>query len=188
MFILQKIYSFFVDTIQTILLAASVFLVVYVFLFRPFQVNGQSMYPNFHDQQFVLTSLISLKTEELKRGDVIVFQAPTDADKDYIKRVIGLPGDRVSIRDGQVFVNSTMLDEHAYLSSEVKTFGGSFLQDGSEVTVPQENYFVIGDNRSNSSDSREWGFVTMEKIIGKSMVIYWPVKDFQVVKNPFSPS
>ncbi|HEX7041908.1 MAG TPA: signal peptidase I [Patescibacteria group bacterium] len=184
MFILRKVYAFLVDTIQSILIAASVFLVIYIFLFRPFQVNGESMYPNFHDQQYVLTNLITLRFGAPVRGDVIVFKAPPDPDKDFIKRVIGLPGDTVMVKDGGVYVNGNFLDESSYLSSDVKTYGGAFLKDGDTITVPSGEYFVMGDNRQYSSDSREWGFVPSENIIGKSFLIYWPLNEAKTIGNP----
>src|SRR5690348_11839293 len=147
MFILRKIYTFLVDTIQSILIAASVFLVIYIFLFRPFEVNGQSMFPNFHDKEYVLTNLITLRFGQPVQGDVIVFKAPPDPDKDFIKRVIGVPGDTVMVKDGGVSVNGQPLDESAYLNSDVKTYGGAFLKDGDTITVPTGEYFVMGDNR-----------------------------------------
>ncbi len=96
--ILRKIYSFLLDTIQTFLLAAAVFLIIYAFLFRPFEVKGDSMYPNFKDKQYVLTNLISLRFSDPKQGDVVVFNAPNDKEKDYIKRVIGIAGDTIMLK------------------------------------------------------------------------------------------
>lgn len=185
MLFLRNIYLFLVDTVQTFLIAASVFLVIYIFLFRPFQVNGQSMYPTFIDKEYVLTNLFILKFEKPKRGDVIVFKAPNNKEKDYIKRVIGIPGDTISLNDNNVYLNNRKLDESAYLKDEVKTYAGSFLTIGGEITVPQNQYFVLGDNRSASSDSREWGFVKESEIIGKSFVVYWPPNSLKVVKNPY---
>lgn len=186
MFIFRKIFSFFVDTIQTILLAASVFLVIYIFLFRPFQVSGLSMFPNFEDKEYVLTDLIDYHFQQPKLGDVIVFQAPKDTDKDFIKRVIGISGDMVSIRNGNIYINNKKLDESKYLKDTVKTYGGSFLNEDQTITVPQDEYFVIGDNRSYSSDSREWGFVKQNLIIGKSLFVYWPLSRMRWIKNPFN--
>lgn len=186
MFILQKIYSFFIDTVQTILLAASVFIVIYIFLFRPFQVSGQSMYPIFLDKEYVLTNLIALKIDTIKRGEVIVFKAPIDNEKDFIKRVIGLPGDSVMVKDGNVYINDQKLDELSFLKPEVKTYGGSFLHDGQAVVVPEGEYLVMGDNRPYSSDSREWGFVKKDLIIGKSFFVYWPPERMRLVKNPLN--
>lgn len=185
MSILQSIYHFLIDTIQTVLLAASVFLVIYIFLFRPFQVSGASMHPTFVDGEYVLTNLITLKFNELKKGDVIVFQAPNDAEKDFIKRVIGVPGDSISIANGYIYLNGQKLDESAYLNSDVLTYGGAFLSERQTVVVPDNQYFAVGDNRSHSSDSRQFGFIKREKIIGKSMFVYWPPNKMRWVKNPF---
>ncbi len=184
MFILRKIYTFLVDIVETLLLAAAAFLVIYVFLFRPFQVNGASMYPNFTDREYILTNIISLNFEKPKKGEVIVFKSPQDEEKDFIKRVIAVPGDKIYIKDGSVFLNGHMLDESKYLKSDVRTYGGSFLKEGKEVEVPLENYFVMGDNRSYSSDSREWSFVPLKSVIGKSFFVYWPLGEMRVVKTP----
>lgn len=184
--ILKKIYNFTLDTMQTILLAASIFLVVYIFLFRPFQVSGESMFPTYKNKEYVLTSLIHIRFEELRRGDVIVFHSPTDPDKDYIKRVMALEGDTIYIKDGFVYVNDKKVDESKYLSDEVRTYGGNFMQEGIPVTVPEDNYIVIGDNRPFSSDSREWGFLTKSKVIGKSLFVYWPANKMRLIENPFN--
>lgn len=184
MSILRRIYSFLLDTIQTILLAASFFLVVYVFFFRPFQVSGQSMFPTFHDKEYVLTNLIIMQFENPKRGDVIVFKSPTDEEKDFIKRVIGVPNDTVAVRGGRVYVNDLQLDESKYLSTDVYTATGSFMREGQHVIVPEDQYFVVGDNRPHSSDSREWGFIKKSAIIGKSLFVYWPPQRARLVENP----
>jgi signal peptidase I len=182
---LRKIYTFLIDIIQSLLLVFSIFLVVYIFLFRPFQVSGNSMYPNYHDKQYILTNIIALKISSLKRGDVVVFRAPRDMEKDYIKRVIGLPGDTIMLKDGNVYVNNVLLDESAYLNSNVRTYGGLFLKENNPTTVTQNTYFVLGDNRTGSSDSREWGFVSLSLIVGKSLFVYWPLNEMGIVKNPY---
>lgn len=183
---LRKIYSFLIDTVQTLLLVFAVFLVIYIFLFRPFQVSGNSMYPTFFDKQYILTNIIGLKLGKLKVGDVIVFKAPPDPEKDYIKRVIGVSGDSVLIRNGDVYVNGKLLDQSAYLKPLVKTYGGLFLHENEPVTVPPDSYFVMGDNRSGSSDSREWGFVPAKSVIGESFFVYWPINKMGIIKNPYN--
>lgn len=182
---LRKIYTFLIDTVQTFLLVFAVFLVIYVFLFRPFQVSGNSMYPTFFDKQYILTNIIALKFNKPKLGDVIVFKAPPDPEKDYIKRVIGIPGDTVSIKNGDVYVNGKLLNQSVFLKSSVKTYGGSFLAEDEVKTVPPESYFVIGDNRAGSSDSREWGFISVKSIIGQSFFVYWPLDKIEIIKNPY---
>lgn len=184
--ILRKIYFFFLDTMQTILIAASIFLVIYIFLFRPFQVSGESMFPTFKNGEYILTNLITLRFSDPQRGDVLVFKAPVNQEKDFIKRVIGMPGDSVLLKDGFVYVNGKKLDESAYLDANVRTYGGSFLREGQAIVVPQGEYFMMGDNRPFSSDSREWGFLNRESVIGRSFYVYWPLNTMRIVKNPYT--
>lgn len=186
MFILRKIFGFLVDSLQSLLLAAAVFLVIYVFLFRPFQVSGQSMYPTFNNGEYILTNIISLKFENPKFGDVIVFEAPKDPEKDFIKRIIGVPQDRVYINNGRVYRNGALLNESAYLKPDVFTGPEAFLSENQEVTVPKNHYFVLGDNRPHSADSREFGFIPLEDIIGISYFLYWPLNQMKIIKNPYA--
>mgnify|MGYP001614322180 CR=1 FL=1 len=183
---LKKAYFFFLDFMQTVLLAASVFLVIYIFLFRPFQVSGESMFSTFKNKEYILTNLVAMRFEEPKRGDVIVFHSPTDKEKDFIKRVIGTPGDSVAVHEGSVYVNGIKLNESVYLDKEIKTYGGAFLRDGADpVLVPDGSYIVMGDNRPYSSDSREWGLLRKDEIIGKSFFVYWPITTARLISNPF---
>lgn len=182
---LRKTYAILLDTVQTLLIVFAVFLVIYIFLFRPFQVSGNSMHPTFLDKQYILTNIITLKLAPPKQGDVIVFKAPNDPEKDYIKRVIGIPEDQIMIKNGNVYVNGKFLDQSKYLKPTVKTYGGSFLKEDVGVVVPAESYFVMGDNRYGSSDSREWGFVPLKSIIGKSFFAYWPLDKMEIIKNPY---
>ncbi len=183
---LRKIYAILIDAVQSLLVAAAIFLVVYQFLLRPFEVKGDSMYPNFYNNSYVLTNVISLKFQNPKLGDVIVFKAPPDPEKVFIKRVIGTPGDTIMVKNGGVYLNGTLLDESSFLKPTVKTNGGAFLKEGETLTVPAKNYFVMGDNRPFSSDSREWGFVKNDAIIGFSFFVYWPPPEAKLVKNPYN--
>lgn len=183
--IAKKVYAFFLDTMQTILLAASIFLVIYIFFFRPFQVSGESMYPTFKNKEYILTNLITLRIDDPKKGDVIVFKAPLDKDKDFIKRVLATEGDIIYLKDGFVYVNGEKVDESKYLANDVRTYGGSFLKEGEPVTVPAGQFIVMGDNRPFSSDSREWGFLKKEDVIGKSFFVYWPIDKMHVINNPY---
>lgn len=184
--ILKKIYNFLIDTMQTILLAASIFLVIYIFLFRPFQVSGDSMFPTYKNKEYILTNLIGLRFHEPKKGDVVVFHSPSDAEKDFIKRVMASPGDTIYIKEGFVYVNNAKVDESSYLKEDVRTYGGNFMKEDVPVSVPEGNYIVMGDNRPFSSDSREWGYLPKEKIIGESLFVYWPVSNMRTIKNPYS--
>lgn len=141
------------------------------------------MHPNYENGEYVLTNLITLRFKSVVRGDIVVFESPTNKEKDFIKRVIGVPEDEVMIKAGFVFVNYIKLDESEYLEPDVKTYAGAFIKEGEPQVVPPDNYFVLGDNRSFSSDSREWGFVASQKIIGKSFLVYWPIIKSRLVKH-----
>ena len=185
---LKRIYFKFLDVSQTILFGASFLLVIYIFVLQPHQVSGSSMYPTFKDQQLLFSYLLDVQFHNLHRGDVVVFHAPpaSEADKLYIKRIIGMPGDSVRVEGGAVYINDAKLNESAYLKPDVATYGGSFLKDGETQVVPSNAYFVMGDNRPYSSDSRAWGFVTYTKLIGRSAVRFWPVNTFTIVpRNPY---
>lgn len=183
--VIRKIYFFFLDIIQTLILVFAVFIVIYIFLFRPFQVNGDSMYPNFFHKEYVLTNIVVLRFKEPKFGDVIIFRAPPDLEKDYIKRVIAVPGDSILFESGKVYLNGKLLDEDKYLNPFVRTRAGSFIQEGKTIIVPKNSYFVMGDNRVESSDSREWGFVPIKSIIGEAFFVYWPIDKIGIIKNPY---
>lgn len=145
------------------------------------------MYPTFKNKEYILTNIIAVKINlPLKHGDVIVFHAPTDKEKDFIKRIIGMPGDTVAVKDGYVYLNGKKLDESAYLDDTRKTYGGAFLRDGADpITVPEGSLIVMGDNRPYSSDSREWGFLTYGGVIGKSFFVYWPLDKARLITNPY---
>lgn len=179
----KKIYLKFLDTAQAFLFVVSFFLVLYIFVIQPHEVSGSSMHPTFKDKEFLLSYLLDVQLQSIKRGDVIVFHSPVEEDKLYIKRVIGVPGDTLRIENGKVFHNEVLLDESAYLSSEVATYGGSFLHDMETVSVPEGTFFVMGDNRPYSSDSREWGFLPYDKLIGRSMVRVWPANTFTLIER-----
>lgn len=175
--IVKKIGKFFLDMIETVVMALAFFVMMYLFLFQPHQVQGNSMLPNFHDQEYLLTDKISYKIGEPKRGDVVIFKAPKNEEYDYIKRIIGLPGESVGLLGGKIYLNGIPLKEN-YLPSELATNGESFLKEGQTVPVAPDNYFVLGDNRPHSSDSRDWGPVPKQNIIGKAWWRYFPVKVF----------
>lgn len=184
--ILKKIYVKFLDTAQSLLFVASIFLFLYIFVIQPHEVSGLSMFPTFHNQDFLLSYLLDVKTNSLRRGDVVVFHAPYDVEKLYIKRIIGMPGDIIKIEGGKVYKNDVLLDEKAYLNETVETYGGSYLRDGQAITVPAGTIFVMGDNRPYSSDSREWGPLDEKKLIGRSMMRVWPMNTFVIIpRDPY---
>ncbi|KKS80087.1 MAG: Signal peptidase I [Candidatus Beckwithbacteria bacterium GW2011_GWA2_43_10] len=141
------------------------------------------MYDNFLDGEYLLTDKVNYRFHLPQQGDVVVFKAPKNEDYDYIKRVIGLPGDRVKVESGRVFVNDQILDESGYLASDISTRPGYYAKEGLTITVPAGSYFVMGDNRNNSSDSRDWGPVPTDNIVGKAWIRYWPLNQIGVVNK-----
>jgi signal peptidase I len=186
------------ELLQTVVLTLAIFLGVRSVV-QNFRVEGASMEPTLETGQYLLISKVSYfhiegtpldhllptshqgSTDYLfggpARGDIVVFRAPTQPDKDFIKRVIGLPGDTVLVKNGQVYVNGQALDE-PYIHFPA-TYTYPF--DGQPRTVPDGNYFVLGDNRPNSSDSHLGWFVPVENLVGKAWVSYWPPADWGVV-------
>lgn len=179
---LRRLGAFLLDILEVVVLAVGIFLIVYLLILRPHKIKGASMSPNFPDGEYLLTEKVSYYLNDPKRGDVVVFKPPV-SDDEYIKRVIGMPGDTISIQNGYVHINGERLQEE-YLDETVVTSGGSFLTDGQEYQVPDNMYFVIGDNRPHSSDSRAWGPVTKSAMTGRAWVVYWPPQEAGKVPAP----
>ena len=162
------------DLCVSVLLA----IVVILFLYQPVKVEGTSMMPTLDDQEriFINKFVYRFHFEKIDRGDTVVFWFPGDPSKSYIKRVIGMPGDRVEVHDGAVIVNGRPLEED-YVPQEYR--------DQSEMrptTVGPDEYFVLGDHRSSSNDSRAWGMVPRHYIYGKAVFIYWPLDKMGLLK------
>lgn len=179
---IRRIVNFVLDSIQALVLALSVFVLLYLFIAQPNQVNGQSMMPNFEDKAFLLTDKISYKTKDPKRGDIVVFKAPpseacSEDECEYIKRVIGLPGETIMVKDDSVYINGNLLEEN-YLPDEFVTRAGSYLSLGRLVSIPVGEYILFGDNRSHSRDAREFGLVPKGDIVGRAIWVYWPPEFF----------
>ena len=160
------------DVLETLVLSVVLFLGINAVSAR-IRVESISMQPNLYAGDFVIVNKLAYKLGIPQRGDIIVFRYPPDPTQTpYIKRVIGLSGDQIHIADGKVYVNNQLLVE-PYL--QVNT------SRGGDWTVPANSLFVMGDNRNNSSDSRSWGMVPMENVIGKALVIYWPPEDWELL-------
>src|SRR5258708_1127236 len=175
--------KFFLDIIQIIIFAVSIFLFVYLLIMQPHKINGESMETNFHNNEYILTEKITYDFNKPKQGDVIVFKAPPDGHDEYIKRIIGLPGDTVMVNNCKVYVNGQKLNETSYLADSVCTNPGTFATEGLTLTVPANNYFLLGDNRPHSLDGRYFGFINKDKFTGRAWLIYCPLGNAGVVKH-----
>ncbi|UII57393.1 signal peptidase I [Cytobacillus spongiae] len=167
-----------------VLLAA----VIRYFLFAPIVVDGLSMMPTLHDQDRMIVNKFSYTIGEPKRFDIIVFHAPEN--KDYIKRVIGLPGDKVEYKNDKLYINGEAYEEPYLDEYKADVVDGplteSFTLEETPVgqaTVPEGHLFVMGDNRRYSKDSRHIGAVSMEEILGKTNMVYWPIEDARIIKH-----
>lgn len=163
------------EVIETIVLTLLIFLVIR-FLIQSYHIEGPSMQPGLHTNEYVLVNKVSYLFQAPKRGDVIVFHYPLNTTQDYIKRIIGLPGDTVRTDQTHVWVNGVELNE-PYISMP-------FNPDATKTwKVPPGDYFVLGDNRPVSDDSRYWGFVPKDLIVGNAMLVYWPFSNWQIINT-----
>lgn len=181
--LVKKALGLLYEMVEVFVVSASIFVVVYLFLMQPHQVKGSSMFPTFKDGEYVLTDKVTFRTRRPIWGDVIVFKAPINENFDFVKRVIGVPGDKIMVSGGKVFINGKPLNE-VYLPSEYTTAAGQFLHEGTEYTIPEGSVFALGDNRDHSSDSRDWGPVPDKNIIGRAFFRYWPTSKMGVIVNP----
>lgn len=178
---------FILEFIQSIVLALSVFVLLYLFVAQPNEVKGSSMEPNFKNGEFLLTEKLSYRFGEPQRGDVVVFKAPpsepcAEEECEYIKRVIAKGGDRVMVKGGRVYVNGAVLNED-FIPAGAETQPGNYSLEGVERVVPEGHFLCLGDNRLHSRDSREFGPVAEDLIVGRAFFKYWPSEVFGLVKE-----
>jgi signal peptidase I len=171
---MKKFFIFIWEIIKIVIISLAIIIPIRYYLVQPFFVRGASMEPNFDNGEYLVVDEISYRFKEPGRGEVIVFKFPRDPSQYYIKRIIGLPGETVEIRDHQViiynqeFPEGIVLDESFYLTNGQTTWGNV------KIKLNEDEYFVLGDNRSASSDSRQWGALPREYIIGRVWIRAWP--------------
>lgn len=172
---MKKLIIFIWEVVKIAVISLAIIIPVRYYLIQPFFVRGASMEPNFDNGQYLVIDEISYRFEEPARGEVIVFKYPWDPSQYYIKRIIGLPQETIQIKDGQVIIYNQenqegfVLDESAYLPQ------GKITSGQKKIDLGQDEYFVLGDNRNASSDSRQWGALSEEFIIGRVWIRAWPV-------------
>jgi signal peptidase I len=155
------------ELLQTVVVAALLFFAVNLVTAR-IRVEGSSMEPTLHDGELVVVYRLAYRWQAPQRGDIVVFRFPLDPDRRFIKRIIGLPGDTIAVHDGRVWVNGDALDE-PYIAAPPRYDG--------EWQVRDDEVFVLGDNRNNSSDSQNWGPLPVRDLIGKAVLVYWPPEE-----------
>lgn len=168
---------------EPLLVAAVLAVVIRTFFFGPYKIPTGSMRTTFLEGDRIFVDKISYRFNTPKRGDIIVFKYPLDKKKDFVKRLAGLPGDRILIEDGKLIINGEVMDnppfsEHYYYNRDDWDYG----KTGMQIDVPQDRFFVLGDNSAQSSDSRNWGFVPKKNLIGRAFFIWWPLKRVKAVQ------
>jgi signal peptidase I len=179
---MKNFLSFVWEIIKIVLIALLIVIPIRYFLFQPFFVQGQSMEPNFEDGDYLIIDEISYRFRDPQRGEVVVFKYPNNLSQRYIKRIIGLPGETVEIENGQVIISSEggekILEESDYFPSSIFTPGDV------QLSLGENEYFVLGDNRSSSSDSRRWGALPQEDIVGRVFLRAWPFTALAKFETP----
>ncbi|MFA5355656.1 MAG: signal peptidase I [Candidatus Paceibacterota bacterium] len=180
---MKNLLAFIWEVLKIVVIALLIVLPIRYFLFQPFFVNGQSMEPNFEDGDYLIVDELSYRMRAPERGEVVVFNYPHDPTQRYIKRIIGLPGETLEIVNGKIYVLSNgneeynELDESSYLST-------AYTSGSLTVELGESEYFVLGDNRAASSDSRKWGNLPKENIIGRVYLRAWPIASFDKIGTP----
>lgn len=171
------------ETIKVAIISLIIILGIRSFIMQPFFVDGKSMEPNFYDGDYLIIDEVSYKFWEPKRGDVIIFHYPYDTREFYIKRIIGLPGEKIEIKDNKIIIYNSeykdgmIINENVYIPDSAITLGNYAKE------LKNDEYYVLGDNRSASSDSRFWGVLEKRFIVGKAWVRAWPFDDFSVFEE-----
>lgn len=181
------------EWIESIIIALVLAMIIRTFLVQAFKIPTGSMRPTLQEGDLILVNKFIYGAKvpftdfrlpalaQLKRGDVIVFIYPEDPKKDFIKRLAGLPGDTLEIKDGSVYLNGKPLAQPAF-NQRYYYNRGEWGQENQQITVPQDSFFVLGDNSASSQDSRYWGFVPAKNILGRAILIYWPPNRIRVIK------
>ena len=171
---LRSTLEFVWEVLKVVIVVFAIIIPVRHYLVKPFYVRGASMEPNFHDYEYLVVDELSYRLREPARGEVVVLKDPLDPSQYFIKRIIGLPGEHVVVRDGAVRINGKILDESAYLEDSVRTTGRD------DVTLQTDEYYLLGDNRQASLDSRVFGPLDKSEFVGRTWIRAWPVSQLDV--------
>jgi len=181
----KNFFAYVLELVKVVLISLAIIIPVRYYLIQPFYVKGASMEPNFYDKEYLIIDEISYRFHEPVRGDIVVFRYPLDPQEFFIKRVIGLPGERVQVKDGSVYIynneheNGVKLEEK-YLPADLKTYA----LNEEITTLNDHEYFVFGDNRNSSKDSRSFGAVDKKFITGRVLLRGWPFNRIDVFSAP----
>ncbi len=178
----KKFFYFAFDLVKIVVISLAIIIPVRYFLIQPFYVQGSSMEPNFKNSEYLIIDEISYNFNDPRRGDVVVFEYPQNPREYFIKRIVALPGERIEFRDGDIYIYNNIYEHGVrlvedYLSEDLETFHGS--KDNEIIKLGQEEYYVLGDKRNSSRDSRTFGPIEEDEIIGKVLFRGWPINRIQ---------
>ena len=179
-----KLHYFLKEWVEPIVFAIILALIIRAFFVQAFKIPTGSMLPTLIENDRVLVNKFLYRFKEPERGDIVVFRYPVDGKRDFIKRLVALPGEEINIRDGKVWIDGKVTEEDSilrrfyYYNREDWDYG----KDNQVVRIPDDAYFVLGDNSAQSSDSRNWGFVPKRNMVGKAFMIYWPPKRIRLAE------
>lgn len=177
---MKKLNKETIMTYLSVVMAILIVLVIRNFIIGMYHVPSGSMMPTLNIDNYVMASIVEYKISDPDRGDVVIFKYPINEKEHkksirYVKRLIGLPGDKIEIANNRLIINNEVIEE-SYIAQ------GSTMSDFGPITVPKDQYFMMGDNRDHSNDSRYWGFVDRKYIIAKALVVYWPKRDVKIIR------
>ena len=179
---IKSVIEFVWEVVKIVVLALVIVFPIRIFLFQPFVIQGASMEPNFHERDYLIVDELSYRFRHPERGEVVVFKYPLDTTKRFIKRIVGLPGETVEIKNGEIIItdvqNKTFVLKEPYIPAELQA------PNMAAYKLSEGQYFVLGDNRPYSFDSQDWGKLPMRDIIGRVQFRLWPLSDISQIKTP----
>lgn len=173
------------DIAQSFVISFTIYILIFHFIAQPQRVVSVSMQPNFFENDRVIVEKLSYRFSEPKRGEVIVFKYPENEDITLIKRIIGLPGETLTIKDNIIYINDQPLSE-PYLKEQDSTIGNAEIKENTPYHINPNEYLVMGDNRFESGDSRQWGPISDEHIIGRAIFRFWPPRTIGILSRPMA--
>lgn len=181
-FKISTISDLFLDLLEISIIGVTIFVLIYIFVGQLLEVTGDSMEPNLHNGEQIIAEKISMKFKPLSRGEIVIFRHPDNNERLLVKRVIGLPGETIKIANGDVYINGKLLNE-PYILEQDSSEGRKDLVEEVEYQIPKNSYILLGDNRRESSDSRTFGPVREELILGRVLLVYYPLGHIRLVEH-----
>ena len=180
--LINRFFKLLLEILEFVLIVVTVASLIYLFVGIPLRITGNSMIPTLLDGEQVFAERISVKNNSIGKGDILVIKHPKREEVLLIKRLIGVPGDTAEIKDGFVHINEIKISE-PYLTPGIKTTGFGLIPNNTKIQIGNGKYLILGDNRESSSDSREWGLIDENLVVGKTLFVYLPINNIRLLKG-----